>query len=82
MAYNFIKKETRAQVFSCEFFKISKNTFFTEHLWTTAFQKVNPVGWSDSKYFSVGFKEASFNEACPLQIEGCRNKSQILWMIS
>ena len=24
-----------AQVFSCEFCEISKNTFFTEHLWTT-----------------------------------------------
>ena len=32
---NFIKKETLAQVFSCEFFEISKNTFFTEHLWAT-----------------------------------------------
>ena len=30
-----IKEETLAQVFSCEFSKISKNTFFTEHLWTT-----------------------------------------------
>ena len=30
------KKETLAQVFSCEFSKISKNTFFTEHLRTTA----------------------------------------------
>ena len=30
-----IKKETLAQVFSCEFYEISKNTFFTEHLWTT-----------------------------------------------
>ena len=29
---NFIKKETLAQVFSCEFFEIYKNTFFTEHL--------------------------------------------------
>ena len=28
----FTKKETLAQVFSCEFCKISKNTFFTEHL--------------------------------------------------
>ena len=28
--------ETLAQVFSCEFYKISKNTFFTEHLRTTA----------------------------------------------
>ena len=27
-AYNFIKKETLAQVFSCEFCEISKNTFF------------------------------------------------------
>ena len=30
--YNFIKKETLAQVFSCEFDKMSKNIFFTEHL--------------------------------------------------
>ena len=35
-AYNYIKKETLAQVFSCEFCEISKNTFFTEHLWDTA----------------------------------------------
>ena len=33
---NFIKKETLAQVFPCEFCEIFKNTFFTEHLWTTA----------------------------------------------
>ena len=26
-ACNFIKKETQAQVFSCEFYEISKNTF-------------------------------------------------------
>ena len=31
VAGNFIKKETLTQVFSCEFFKISKNTFYTEH---------------------------------------------------
>ena len=31
----FIKKDTLAQVFSCEFCKISKNTFLTEHLRTT-----------------------------------------------
>ena len=36
-ACNFIKKETVAQVFSCEFYKIFKNTFFTEHLWTAGF---------------------------------------------
>ena len=33
---NFIKKENLAQVFSCEFCEISKNTFFIEHLWKTA----------------------------------------------
>ena len=32
LACNFVKKETLAQVFSCEFYEISKNTFFTEHL--------------------------------------------------
>ena len=31
-----MKKETLAQVFSCEFREISKDTFFTEHLWATA----------------------------------------------
>ena len=35
-ACNFIKKETLALVFSCEFCEISKNIFFTEHLWATA----------------------------------------------
>ena len=30
---NFLKKETLAQVFSCEFCETSKNTVFTEHLW-------------------------------------------------
>ena len=35
-ACNFIKKEALAQVLSCEFCQISKNTSFTEHLWTTA----------------------------------------------
>ena len=29
-------KETLAQVFSCEFCEIFKNTFFTGHLWATA----------------------------------------------
>ena len=36
---NFIKKETLAQVFSCEFCEISKNTFFKEHPWATASDK-------------------------------------------
>ena len=35
-AYNFNKKETLAQLLSCEFREILKNTFFTEHLQATA----------------------------------------------
>ena len=35
-ARNFIKKESLAQVFSCEFCEISKKTYFIEHLLTTA----------------------------------------------
>ena len=35
-ACNFIKKETVAQVFSCEFCEISKSTYFTVHVWMTA----------------------------------------------
>ena len=39
-AYNFIKKEILAQVLSCEFCIISKNTFFTEHVWATASEMI------------------------------------------
>ena len=35
-AFNFVKKETLAQVFSCKFCKFSKNTFFIENLRVTA----------------------------------------------
>ena len=38
--FGFIKKEALAQVFSCEFCEISKNTFFTEHVWVTVFENV------------------------------------------
>ena len=33
---NFIKKDGLAQVFSCEFSEIFKNTFLKEHIWATA----------------------------------------------
>ena len=32
-ACNFIKKETLAQMFSCEFCETSENIIFIEHLW-------------------------------------------------
>ena len=37
--FNKVAGLTLALVFSCEFCEISKNTFFTEHLWTTASNK-------------------------------------------
>ena len=33
-----LKNGTLVQVFSCELCEISKNTFFTEHFWATAFE--------------------------------------------
>ena len=47
-ACNFIIKETLTQVFSYEFCHISKNTFFTEHLRTTA-----PIHCDIHKVFSL-----------------------------
>ena len=52
---NFIKKETLAQVFSCEFCKISKNTFFTEHHWTTASSRFEYASELASKVKDVSF---------------------------
>ena len=39
-ACNFIKKETLAQVFSCEFREIFKNIFFIEHLRETTSENI------------------------------------------
>ena len=38
---NFIRKETLAQVFSSEFYELSQDTFFIEHLQVTAFGFTN-----------------------------------------
>ena len=46
---NFIKGETLAEVFSCEFCKISQNTFFTEHLcWLLLDLSGNTLTWNIS----------------------------------
>ena len=47
------KKETLAQAVSCEYCEISKNTFFTEHLWATA---------SGLQKFAVGKKKTAANK--------------------
>ena len=38
--WNYIKKETVAQVISCEFWAMFKKTFFTKHLWATATARI------------------------------------------
>ena len=52
-ACNFIKKETLAQVFSCEFCEISKNTFLTEHLWPAASEN---LAVSEDLHFNYVFQ--------------------------
>ena len=49
-ACNFIKEETQAQVFSCEFCEISKSTSFTEHLRAT-----DSVFYCSSLFFQAFF---------------------------
>ena len=80
---NFIKKETLAQVFSCEFCEIFKNTFFIEHPWWLLLTVSNAC-YTDSspKYYSRKFYSCStnrgydtsgrkfsceYNQACPKQ---------------
>ena len=50
--FNFIKKDTLVQVFSCEFCEIFKNTFFIEHLRVTASGLVRPCLNSDLYFIS------------------------------
>ena len=61
-ACNLIKKETLTQVFSCEFYEISRNTFFTEHLWTTTSAVLHPGLLSSKKeeYISSISNNVSF----------------------
>ena len=47
MSESFLMKlQTLVQVFFCEFCEISKNTFFTGHIWSTAsvgYKKYNSI---------------------------------------
>ena len=51
----FIKKETLAQAFFCKFCKVFKNTFFTEHLHTSApdlcLWRLENILWLDADYW-------------------------------
>ena len=44
-----MKKEILAQVLSYEFCEITKNNFFTEHLWTTASKSCIIDIWQEPK---------------------------------
>ena len=50
----FIKIETHAQVFSCEFCKIPKKTFFTEHLRWLLLEVLGQTQFSSLEFDSEG----------------------------
>ena len=56
-ACNFIKSETLAQVFSCEFCEISQKTFFTEHLWVTASERKSEVKFLYIRGYYITYAE-------------------------
>ena len=64
---NYIKKETSAQVFSCEFSEIFKNTFFTEHLPTTA----STFSFSEAATGNVHWKKVFLKISQNLQENFC-----------
>ena len=55
-----------AQVFSCESFKISNNTVFTEHLWETASVCLN-------NGFRISEKKLKYNTIVYIKIT-CQNR--------
>ena len=72
-AYNFIKKETLAQVFSCEFCKIFKNPFLTEHPWTTTSDYIT----LNLKFFS----QPPTPTQCPPSPPFCRGEGSKIFSI-
>ena len=56
---NFIKKEALAQVFSCKFCEILKNTFFTEQLWMIASLVNADIGLFDYLKFEIGLHDSA-----------------------
>ena len=53
-------KETLAQEFSCEFYEIFKNTFFTEHTQVTASEEI----WNNMFTVSVVVLLLYFEDLC------------------
>ena len=61
-----MKKETLGQLFSYDFCQISKNKFFTEHMWTTASKKScdSQPGVEEIQQGYFSFSEAKKNGHC------------------
>ena len=59
--FQSLKTETLAQVFSCEFCEVSKNTFFTEHPWSTASVIMRRQNTSLQSAFLIKFYEHEEN---------------------
>ena len=68
-ACNFIKKETLAQVFSCEFAKFLKNSFFTEHVWATASGNKHPQFSTETTSEVVLKNNRDFGTAFPVILQ-------------
>ena len=73
-ACNFIKKEALAQVFSCEFWENSKNTFFYRTPLVAAFYL-----WIFKKFCTVYFRKLSEDQRIPTNID--INETTTNWKI-
>ena len=75
LACNFIKKETLAQVFSCQFWEISKNTFFQRTHMVAAsainpFQFLNQFQFFQTKVSSLIEESKVLSEISLVTIKG------------
>ena len=70
---HFIKKEALVRVFSCEFCEISKNTFFSEHLWTTA----SKHNWNESQEKLIPIYITGKKRVSRQQQQNCFHKNDI-----
>ena len=76
---NCIKKETLPQVFSCEFCKISKNTFFTKYIWATASVTRKFVLMSSA---TVKTECVCFHEILEAKAFNLKGKTRLYWNIA
>ena len=76
-AYNFIKKETLAQVFSCEHFEISKKTVSTEHLRATASEGLETTTLDSSIAYIITDFQRAFG--CIAEWEAVKTNATTHW---